>query len=109
MLAPGRIQNNHPYHLSFRTPALSAEESAFRGSETTDSLRDKNRATERSFLGITTMRSLALGFGLQLHIAVRDVDGKLHGLAAVLFADLVGLFLHETAETVQVPDALPGF
>src|SRR5882724_11844562 len=53
--------------------------------------------------------TLALSFGLQLHIPIGDVHAELHGLAAILFADLVGLFLHKRSETRKIAHSLAGF
>ncbi len=45
--------------------------------------------------------SLRFRLSLQLHMAVGDFDGEFHVLAAVLFADLFGLFVHESAKGIE--------
>src|SRR5579864_2540119 len=45
---------------------------------------------------------LAFGFGLQLDLAVGEFDGILDAFAVEFFADLLGLFLDECGEGVEV-------
>src|ERR1700693_4411806 len=58
----------------------------------------------------TAVRRLAFRFCLQLDLTVLHFDRVLDRLAAVLFADLLGLLLHEGRKTVEVAgDSFPGF
>src|SRR5579871_510660 len=50
----------------------------------------------------TSGRFSGLCLGLQLHLAVVQFDRVLHHFAAVLFADLIGLFADEGGEGFQV-------
>src|SRR6516225_10015589 len=43
-----------------------------------------------------------LSFRLQLHLSALQFDGILDRMAAILFADLVGLFPHETVEGIEI-------
>src|SRR5215467_7439060 len=50
------------------------------------------------------------GLGLQLDVAIGELDGIFNPLAEVLLADLFGFFLHERGEGVEASgDLLPGF
>ena len=59
---------------------------------------------------MTAVQRLGLRFCLQLDLTVLHFDRVFDRLAAVLFADLLGLLLHEGRKTVEVAgDSFPGF
>src|SRR5258708_5496967 len=74
-----------------------------------DSVNGKSRMDQSRELRAKS-QELHLRLGRQLDLAIRHVHAVLDGLAAVLFAELVGLLLHERTETLERPgDVFPGF
>ena len=51
---------------------------------------------------MTNVQRLSFRFGLQFHLAVLHFDCIFDRFAAILLADLLGLFLHERGKTVEI-------
>src|SRR4051812_46487112 len=49
----------------------------------------------------SAMEELDLRLRLELHLAIFHLDGILHRVAAVVFADLVSLLLHESLKGIK--------